>query len=168
MQKFRSPFFLFSALFIMAISCNKKEDSNQLPPDDPNWPKENTRTVKSGLNFPWEILWGKDNHIWMTERNGKISKIDPLNGNTVFSYIIADVVSQGEGGLLGMVHHPDFMNNGLIFVVYNYTRNGAYTQKVVKLTYSNNAITNPVTIIDNIPAAGIHNGSRMVISNESS
>lgn len=168
MQKFRSGLFLFFAIFIIALSCNKKEESDQLPPDDPNWPKDDTRIVKSGLNFPWEILWGKDNHIWMTERNGKISKIDPLNGNTVFSYSITDVDAQGEGGLLGMVHHPDFINNGQFFVVYNYDKNGVYTEKVVRLTYSNNAVSNPVTIIDNIPAAGIHNGSRLVISNESS
>lgn len=168
MQKFRSGLFLFFAIFIIALSCNKKEESAQLPPDDPNWPKDDTRIVKSGLNFPWEILWGKDNHIWMTERNGKISKIDPLNGNTVFSYSITDVDAQGEGGLLGMVHHPDFINNGQFFVVYNYDKNGVYTEKVVRLTYSNNAVSNPVTIIDNIPAAGIHNGSRLVISNESS
>jgi hypothetical protein len=40
--------------------------------------------IKSNLNFPWEILWGKDDHIWVTERNGKISKIEPKSGNTVF------------------------------------------------------------------------------------
>ncbi len=168
MQKFRSGFFLFFAIFIVTISCNKKEESDQLPPDDPNWPKDDTRIVKSGLNFPWEILWGRDNYIWMTERNGKISKIDPLNGNTVFSYSIPDVDAQGEGGLLGMVHHPDFINNGQFFAVYNYDKNGMYTEKVVRFAYSNNAVSNPVTIIDNIPAAGIHNGSRLVISNESS
>jgi aldose sugar dehydrogenase len=168
MQKYRPALFLFFAIFIAVIACNKKEESNQLPPDDPNWPTEDTRTVKSGLNFPWEILWGKDNHIWMTERNGKISKIDPLNGNTVFSYSIPDVFAQGEGGLLGMVQHPDFINNGQFFVVYNYNKNSVYTEKVVRFTYSNNAVSNPVTILDNIPAAGIHNGSRLVISNESS
>jgi aldose sugar dehydrogenase len=168
MQKYRTTLFLFFAIYITVISCNKKEESNQQPPEDPNWPTEDTRTVKSRLNFPWEILWGQDNHIWMTERNGKISKIDPLNGNTVFSYSITDVDAQGEGGLLGMVQHPDFKNNGQFFVVYNYTRNGNYTEKVVRFTFSNNAITNPVTIIDNIPAAGIHNGSRLVISNETS
>jgi glucose/arabinose dehydrogenase len=167
MKKKRPFLFLFFAIFIIAMSCNKKEESAQLP-DDPNWPKDDTRIVNSGLNFPWEILWGKDNHIWMTERNGKISKIDPLNGNTVFSFSITDVDAQGEGGLLGMVHHPDFINNGQFFVVYNYDKNGVYTEKVVRLTYSNNAVSNPVTIIDNIPAAGIHNGSRLVISNESS
>lgn len=168
MKKSRLIFLPISVFFIVVFSCNKNEEPAPQPPVEPNWPTEDTRVIKSGLNFPWEILWGKDNHIWMTERIGKISKIDPLNGNTVFSYSIADVVSQGEGGLLGMVQHPDFINNGQFFVVYNYNKNGVYTEKVVRLTYNNDAVSNPVTILDNIPAAGIHNGSRLVISNESS
>lgn len=157
-------------IFISAIiiSCKKEESGTTTPPPDENWPTDKTRTVKSGLNFPWEILWGKDNHIWMTERAGKISKIDPLNGNTVFSQSITEVVSNGEGGLLGMVQHPDFLNNGQFFVVYNYLKAGVYTEKVVRYTFSNNTLSNPVTIIDNIPSANIHNGSRLVISGEAS
>src|SRR5256885_5513672 len=60
------------------------------------------RIVKSGLNFPWEIVWGKDDHIWMTERGGNISRIDPATGTATFSFTIPDVESNGEGGLLGM------------------------------------------------------------------
>jgi aldose sugar dehydrogenase len=68
--------------------------------------------------------------------------------------------------LLGMVQHPDFLTNGLFYVVYNYTKNGTYTEKVVQFTFSNNAVANPVIILDNIPAASIHNGSRMLITAE--
>lgn len=153
--------------FMQFLACKKEESENQVTPPDTNWPGDDTRVVKSGLNFPWEILWGKDNHIWMTERNGRISKIDPLNGNSVFTHTISDVVANGEGGLLGMIQHPDFLTNGQFYVVYNYNKNGQYTEKVVRLTFSNNAVSNPVTIVDNIPASSIHNGSRLVISNES-
>lgn len=166
MQKNHLYLFLIFAFFIIANSCNDKEETNPLPPNEPNWPTSDIRTVKSGLNFPWEILWGQDNFIWMTERNGKISKIDPLDGSTVFSHNISEVVSNGEGGLLGMVQHPQFATNGIFFVVFNYNNNGTYTEKVVRYTYSNNTVTNPVTIFDNIPSANIHNGSRLVISNE--
>ena len=154
-------------LLTILFSCNSKDEVDTIAPE-PNWPTDNTRIIKSGLNFPWEILWGKDNHIWMTERTGKISKIDPLNGNTIFTHTLPDVVSNGEGGLLGMVQHPDFNKNGQLYVVYNYTNAGRYTEKVVRLTFSNNSISNPVTIIDNIPAASIHNGSRLLITNEAS
>ncbi|MDX2047046.1 MAG: PQQ-dependent sugar dehydrogenase, partial [Chitinophagaceae bacterium] len=122
-----------------------------------------TRNVKTGLSFPWEILWGKDNSIWMTERGGKISKINPADGATQFSHTISEVVAQGEGGLLGMVQHPDFLNNGYLYVVYNYNKNGVYTEKVVRFTYSNNTLGAAVIIMDDIPAAYVHNGSRLLI-----
>src|ERR1700676_4682622 len=61
-----------------------------------------------GLNFPWEILWGPDNFIWMTERNGKISRVNPYTGEVIPLLTISEVVSNGEGGLLGMALHPDF------------------------------------------------------------
>lgn len=51
---------------------------------------------------------GKDDHIWMTERGGRISKIDPKTGTTVFYSTIAEVVTNNEGGMLGMVQHLTF------------------------------------------------------------
>ncbi len=124
---------------------------------------ESTRIVKSGLSFPWEILWGKDNSLWMTERGGKISKINPANGATEFSYSIPEVYSYGEGGLLGMVQHPSFLTNGYLYVVYTYNKNTVYTEKVVRFTYANNALSNPLTLIDNIAGGNYHNGSRLLI-----
>ena len=103
-------------------SCNSAPGTNtsvDAPPDS-------VRIIKGGLDHPWEIRWGKDDHIWMTERGGKISKLDPKTGATVFSASIAEVVSRGEGGLLGMVQHPDFLHNGLFYVVYNYKDNAIF------------------------------------------
>ena len=67
-----------------------------------------SRIVKQDLQHVWEILWGPDDHIWFTEREGKISKMNPATGAIVFSATINEVVSSGEGGLLGMALHPDF------------------------------------------------------------
>lgn len=123
------------------------------------------RIVKTGLNHPWEIIWSKDDHIWMTERDGKVSRIDPANGATKFSYTIGDVEPRGEGGLLGMALHPDFLKNGWLYVVYNY-RGGGYSEKLVRFTYTNNTLTDPKILLDGIDAAGIHNGSRIWITSE--
>ncbi|MEO6540321.1 MAG: PQQ-dependent sugar dehydrogenase, partial [Ferruginibacter sp.] len=127
---------------------------------------DSTRTVLSGLNYPWEILWGKDDYIWMTERGGKISKINPLTGAIVFSATIPEVVSNNEGGMLGMVQHPDFLMNGLFYVVYNYNSAGNYREKMVQMKFANGRITTVSTLIQNIPASSIHNGSRLWISND--
>ncbi len=157
--------FITIAVTTLLINCNKSKTIETNPPDnDLGWPTEDIRTVKTGLNYPWEILWGKDDHIWLTERPGRISKLDPKTGATVLSFTIDEVVERGEGGLLGMVHHPDFMTNGLLYVVYNYSRSGNYTEKVVRFRFADNKLIEPLVLLDNIPASSIHNGSRLLIS----
>ncbi len=35
----------------------------------------------SGLAGPWELTWGPDNMLWVTERTGKrVTRIDPATG----------------------------------------------------------------------------------------
>ena len=150
-----------AVLLITLFSCKSKNDTGVVVPDD--WPTDSIRVVKNNLNFPWEILWGKDDFIWMTERGGKISKVNPKTGEVAFSTTLPDVVSNGEGGLLGMVQHPDFLTNGLFYVVYDY---GNYKEKLVQLKFSNNSIQTVAILIDNIPASSIHNGSRLWISSD--
>jgi glucose/arabinose dehydrogenase len=101
-----------------------------------------------------------DGKEWKDQQTGSVDR------ECCIRYQVADVVPQGEGGLLGMVQHPDFINNGFIYVVYNYNKDGVYTEKVVRLTYTSNAISNPVTIIDGLPASSIHNGSRLFVTSD--
>ena len=133
----------------------------------PALPTSSNRIVKTGLNFPWEIIWGKDDHIWMTERGGRISRIDPANGDITFSFTIPDVESLGEGGLLGMAMHPAFAQNGFLYVVYDYRNAGNYQEKLVRYTYANNTLNNPMVLLDGIKANTNHDGSRLWITNES-
>jgi aldose sugar dehydrogenase len=121
--------------------------------------------LQSNLNFPWEILWGPDNFIWMTQRGGTISRVNPNTGEISLIATVAEVSPNGEGGLLGMVLHPDFANNPYIYIVYNYN-DGSIKEKVVRYTYNSNTLTisNPLIIIDGILGNSYHDGSRLVIS----
>src|SRR5438034_9514772 len=113
----------------------------------PALPTSSNRIVKTGLNFTWEIIWGKDDHIWMTERDGKISRIDPTDGNVTFSFTVPDAESNNEGGLLGMALHPDFAQNGFLYVVYDYRSNGNYREKLVRYSFANNTLTSPLVLL---------------------
>lgn len=150
-----------SILIFLTLSQCKKQNSTTSTPTEPVI--INDSVIAENLNYPWEILWGPDNHIWITERGGKISRLNPATGNTSLLHTINEVVSNGEGGLLGMVLHPDFNSSPYIYVSYNYN-SGGYKEKVIRLTYTGSSLTSPVTIIDNITAASIHNGSRLMIA----
>ena len=157
------PALLLLLLITATGGCGKKNSptpGNPDLPEDPDWPSDKVREVVStGINRPWEILWGPDNFIWMTERGGRISRVNPKTGQVLPLLTLPDIVSNGEGGLLGMALHPDFSNSPFVYVVYNYGT--PYREKVVRYEYRNNALSAPRVIIDNIPAAGIHNGSRL-------
>ena len=157
----RNIFYLLCFSFIvLSGSCRKKGSGGTSTGTD------SIRVVKQNLQHVWEIVWGPDDHIWFTEREGKVSKMDPSNGTIAFSSTINEVATSGEGGLLGMALDPDFLSNGFLYIVYNYNGGSGYREKLVRYTFVNNAITNPTTVIDNIPAASIHNGSRIRVVNE--
>ena len=85
---------LIIVLIIFSWSCS--QCSSKVQTNNSTVNNDSTKTILSGLNIPWEILWGKDDHIWMTERSGKISKVNPANGSVVFSGSIAEVVNNNE------------------------------------------------------------------------
>jgi aldose sugar dehydrogenase len=146
---------------VAALHCKKSGNHNTEPAGAV---EIKDSAIVNNLNFPWEILWGPDNYIWMTERGGKISRVNPATGVVTPLLTISEVVSNNEGGLLGMVLHPGFSANPYVYVVYDYNNAANYREKVVRYTYNGTTLTSPLILIDNIAASSIHNGSRLVIT----
>jgi glucose/arabinose dehydrogenase len=144
------------------VQC-KKTDKKNINPSPGSVTLKETVLVQS-LNFPWEVLWGPDNFIWMTERGGRISRVNPATGAVIPLLTIAEVVTNNEGGMLGMVLHPDFSATPQVFVAYDYNNANGYREKIVRYTYNGTTLINPITIIDNIHASSIHNGCRLLIT----
>jgi PQQ-dependent dehydrogenase (s-GDH family) len=155
---------ILAAAGLLLTSACSKNSSDQNTGAQPGDAELNAQILTQQLTFPWEILWGPDNFLWITERGGKISRVNPSGGQVSALLTIPDAQSQGEGGLLGMVLHPDFAASPEVFVAYNYNKNGTYTEKIVKYTYNGTVLSNAVVLLDNIPAAGNHNGCRLAIS----
>jgi glucose/arabinose dehydrogenase len=64
-----------------------------------------------------------------------------------------------------MALHPEFSVTPQVFVAYNY-EGSSYREKIVRYTYNGTTLVDPVVLIDNIPAATIHNGCRLLISSD--
>jgi glucose/arabinose dehydrogenase len=124
-----------------------------------------TRVVKDNLFIPWEMVYGPDNHIWLTQKNGYICRLDPTNGDMDTLYHETRTVIQSEGGMLGLALHPDFANNPYVYVAYEYMNGGAYTERIARYTYSSssNTLSGHTILLDNIQGANFHNGCRLLI-----
>jgi glucose/arabinose dehydrogenase len=121
-----------------------------------------TNTIVTNLEVPWEILWGPDDHIWLTERIGKISRLNPETGEIAELISIEDVYARNESGLLGMVLHPNFTDHPYVYVVYTYLDPGIL-ERLVRYTYSNGELVSPLTFLEGLDGAGNHDGSRLII-----
>ena len=139
----------------------------------------------SGLAGPWELTWGPDNMLWVTERTGKrITRIDPVSGKRSVAITINEVSAPGgQDGLLGMALHPELLQgtgNDYVYAVYTYKdeSKGANTAfpdarspyrylygKIVRLTYTkaDGMLSKPVDVITGLPAGNDHVAGRLKI-----
>ncbi|HQW84858.1 MAG TPA: hypothetical protein PK987_10365, partial [Ferruginibacter sp.] len=76
------------------------------------------RTVASGFNSAWEIVYGPNDSLWVTENKAySISRVNIINGNkTQLVNLRATDASinftsgsgiQPQGGLMGLAIHPN-------------------------------------------------------------
>lgn len=124
-----------------------------------------TVTVIQGLDIPWEIQWGPDDHLWVTERFGRVSRIDPsTGGQDVILDISGQVIQSGESGLLGMALHPEFDDHPYVYLAYTYQEGGGIRERIVRFTYSGGQLINEEFLINGIPGSYNHDGARLIIS----
>ncbi len=117
----------------------------------------------SGISLPWEILWGPDDFLWVTSRVGTVYRIDPETGAT--STILNKTVTNngsGEPGMLGMAMHPQWSTNPKVFIVYTSGSTWSGTEYLSVFDWNGSTLVNEQVLLT-LPAAGIHNGSRLLV-----
>jgi aldose sugar dehydrogenase len=122
-----------------------------------------TRIIRDSLFIPWELVYGPDDHIWFTQKNGYICRLEPVTGHIDTLYHEINTVVNNEGGMLGMALHPSFSTQPFVFVAYEYLQGSSYLERIVKYSYSNNSLSNPQILLDGIAGGSIHNGCRLLI-----
>ena len=119
-------------------------------------------TLVSGLDTPWDLAWGPDGAIWVTERPGTISRVDAATG-AITRVGHVDVVEVSESGLMGIAFHPDFASQPYVYVTHSYRSGRDIRNRLVRMRFDGATLGEPQVLLDNIPGAGNHNGSRLTI-----
>jgi PQQ-dependent dehydrogenase (s-GDH family) len=133
-----------------------------------------SRTLVGNLENPWEIAWGPDNYLWVTERTAfRVTRINPSDGTRRLAVAIADgYQSVVQDGLLGLALHPDLLKGAgadFVFVAYTYDRDAGPALdrrlRVRRYTYHRDRqiLDSPADVIDGLSAHDDHGGGRMTI-----
>jgi PQQ-dependent dehydrogenase (s-GDH family) len=132
------------------------------------------RVVTTGLADPFQVVWGPDDYLWVTERTaGRVTRILPSDGSTTPAIVIADLLTDGPGGLLGMALDPGLLKgtgNDYVYVTYTYDADPdpakvSRRTKIVRFTYDPraHALGNARDILAGLPAGNDHQGGRLIV-----
>jgi glucose/arabinose dehydrogenase len=122
--------------------------------------------ITTGLDTPWDLVWGPDNMIWVSERGGRISRVDPATGRRTPAGEITGVNESGEGGLMGIALHPEFAREPWVYAMHTYSSPSGTRNRLVRTRWNGSALGSQQVLLDNIPGGGIHNGARVIVGRD--
>ncbi|HEU0184375.1 MAG TPA: PQQ-dependent sugar dehydrogenase [Blastocatellia bacterium] len=120
-------------------------------------------TVTSNLEVPWAIAFAPDGRIFVTERPGRVRVIEQGKLRPEPVTTIREVSSAGESGLMDLTLHPQFASNHYLYLAYAYpyaNPGDGQRVRVMRFREAEGALVDPLVIIENIPAARFHAGTR--------
>lgn len=155
------------SIFLLIVACAEKPSSNGDKVDEAkNYTPE---LYFDGVTVPWGMAWLPNGDMLVTDRSGKLLKV---SGGKLVAEIsgVPDVYSQGQGGLLDIVLHPEYESNGWIYITYSSTQgmgDGANTA-IMRAKLENDALVQSQVLYKASPNStrGQHYGSRIAFDSD--
>lgn len=129
-----------------------------------------SRVVATGFEDPWEVAYGPDGFLWITERVGKrVVRVDPANGSRTVAVRIDEVYQTlPQDGLLGLVLHPQLLRgSNYVYVMYTYDGDAGPAEqrraKIRRYTFdaASEQLQGPVDLLTDLPHGPDHGASRL-------
>lgn len=117
--------------------------------------------VASSLEIPWSMAFAPDGRLFVTERPGRVRILDPIARTMEVALVLDDVSARGEAGLLGVALDPGFAQNRRVYLYYTAVVSGGAVNRVVRYREVAGRLGERVVLLDNIPAATVHDGGRV-------
>ncbi len=136
-----------------------------ITPETKNYTVE---TVVDGLRIPWGMAFLPDGGLLITEKEGDIILFKDGKKTKVSGF--PEVTVQGQGGLMDVVLHPDYISNGWIYFSYASSEGegeGANTA-IVRAKLNGTQLTDLQQLYKASPNTerGQHFGSRIVFDED--
>ncbi|WP_246031721.1 PQQ-dependent sugar dehydrogenase [Salibacterium salarium] len=170
-------FLFFLSVFFLIASCASEDDktrssNQQAEENNPSSSEQNdsdtseeftVETVATELDVPWAIQAHEDN-FYITERNGTMAHIEE-DGTVSREQVEVnkDIVTEGEGGLLGFQLDSNFGESQKAYLYHTYQENNSILNRIIAVTKQDDRWTETDVLLEGIPGASIHNGGRLKI-----
>ncbi len=148
-------------ILISFISCAQNgPNTNDL--------KYTHEVIVSDISIPWGFAFLPDQSMLITEKQGKL--IHFKNGKKIIIEGLPNIKAHGQGGLLDIKLHPNYMTNGWIYISYSSSDgegNGANTA-IMRCKLENNSLIEKQLLYKASPNSrkGQHFGSRIAFDND--
>lgn len=126
--------------------------------------------VASGLDYPWELTWGPDGYLWVTERTAKrVTRVNPVDGSASVAGTVPEAVQTfAQDGVLGLALHPRLLQGtgeNYVYVAYTYRDGSRPWLKVRRYSYDpgTGTLGNPVDVMTRLPTHDDHVSGRLAM-----
>ncbi len=123
------------------------------------------------FDVPWDINYGPDQWLWLTEQKGVVSRIHPQNGEQQRLLQLEDVHYKKSRGLLSMALHPEWDRTPFVYLHYTFSyldhqKKENILSRLTRYKFEGDTLLDPQIILDSIPGKSYHNGSRMLFTSD--
>ena len=116
--------------------------------------------VTTGLHVPWEMRFLPSGELLVSERNGGLVRVNVQTGAKTRLGTLP-VTEQGESGLLGFDLDPNYPAEPYVYLSYTRSTGGGLVNRISRFTVSGDNVGSELVLVDNLPAATFHDGSRV-------
>lgn len=128
--------------------------------------------VASGLHSSWSLNISPDGFAFLVNRTGGFQVFDQNWANIDYTFMPKDLFGSGQGGLLDIEFHPDYLQNGWIYMSYAAGTASENKLKVVrfKLSPADKKVTSVETIfsLNETKDTPAHYGGRLAFMKDKS
>lgn len=160
-----------------AASAPSGSPSTTVAPVRTGTPDLRVGVVASGLSHVWDLGFLPDGRVLLTERDGRLALLSGAGEGATVTPVTADfsdVHVRGEGGLMGMVVHPDFEQSRRFTTCQTHSQEGTPTD-VRLVTWQLSADGTAATrvadpLVGGLPInpSGRHSGCRPTMASDGS
>ncbi len=156
-------FFFLSILLLTVTACAQKDTSIEK-----STYAYTSETIVEDLDIPWGMAFLPDGSMLITEKSGEL--IHFKDGKKQLVQGVPSVYNRGQGGMLDIVLHPNYEENGWIYFSYASAEgddNGGNTA-IARAKLENNQLQSVEVLYKATPNTnkGQHFGSRIAFDKE--